>query len=237
MNLLNCSYIANGSSDNSLRDQALLEWHKILLESMRKKEDNIGVFVATVLTAIGVLIGVGLKTSDNDGISWFFVILIIQLLGTVVGLYSLALGYTFRMLRMQVTCLQQKIGLRDYLIPGWGSLKSIRWFDVPPETILVFFWFFLFIEFGILCFVGIILGIGHVYCLSDGNLTLSTSLLFKCVDEMVLLFLVGIFSIITLVCFAKSYKRKYNKTNFCINMMIKWDCNWNCNYVEGCWLT
>lgn len=125
--------------------EMLNDWHKTLLDSMRKKEDDVLKFGIGLITAIGSLLIA--TTKDVNSIT-IFVLIHSSLFICFAGVYySLALGYTYRMFQLQISRIQlSDNGINNCLLPKWKKpIEQLKFFSIPPETISVFYWLFLII--------------------------------------------------------------------------------------------
>lgn len=134
------------------RIDALESMHKLLLEALRHREQEIVRYLAILGPALGGF--VWLLHSGTGSVDVFTVgtigVLLLLLLGAV---YSLALGYNYRYITLELAKLETLLGIRSAMLESWPrSPKNfldryricccIPW-CTPPEVIKVFWWAFL----------------------------------------------------------------------------------------------
>ena len=139
-----------------IRRKAIIETHKLLLEALRHREQEIIRFIAILAPAIGGFIW--LLTERKDPITFMIGtigILFFLFLGSV---YSLALGYNYRYLLLQIKKIEKFLEINDIILKGWSKedvsqkyylFKTIPW-CTPPEIIKVFWCSFLLTNVGII---------------------------------------------------------------------------------------
>lgn len=135
-------------------DEALRNMHKALLEALRHREQEILRYLAFVGPALAGFIW--LLSLEYEKNAWaFFVgtvgIIFLLFLGAC---YSLALGYNFRYLTLQMAKIESPLGLNivGQILNGWprnkaGFGKYTHW-CYPPGIILTFW---------VACLIGILL--------------------------------------------------------------------------------
>jgi len=151
------------------KQTALADMHRLLLDALRHREQEIFRYLAILGPALGGFVwllhagsavevttdaAVRTVTTHELGLSVFVVgtvsVILLLLLG---ALYSLALGYNYRYVTLQLAKLESMLCIKDYVLKGWP--KSPQKFMgrykfccckpscVPPEIIKVFWWAFL----------------------------------------------------------------------------------------------
>jgi len=129
--------------------------HKTFLEALRHREQEILRFMAILAPALGGFVWlVNLDDEQARNLYVFGVGTIGVLFLLVVGaVYSLALGYNYRCITLQVAKLEATcLGIRDFILEAWPRkrddfLKRYKIFCkipycAPPEIIKVFWWAF-----------------------------------------------------------------------------------------------
>jgi len=68
-------------------------------------------------------------------------------------MYSLALGYNFRSILLQLAKFENRLGIKPAMLRGWpkslSSFNKYTCYCTPPEVILVFWWSFVFSIIGV----------------------------------------------------------------------------------------
>ncbi len=131
---------------------ALENMHKLFLEALRHREQEIIRYIVILGPALGGFVWLLRSGTDNVGV--FTVgtmgVLLLLLLG---ALYSLALGYNYRYIVLELAKLETVLGIRNAMLVGWPRSKkdfldrykvcsSIPW-CTPPEIIKIFWYAFL----------------------------------------------------------------------------------------------
>ena len=131
---------------------ALGNTHRLFLEALRHREQEIIRFLAILGPALGGFVWLVDSGSENVGV--FVIGTVGVLLSLLVGaLYSLALGYNFRHLTLELAKLEAKLQIVDSMLEGWPRSREkfleryklccfIPW-CTPPEIIKVFWLAFL----------------------------------------------------------------------------------------------
>lgn len=132
--------------------QGVLEnMHHLFLEALRHREQEVLRYVAILVPAVGGFLW--LMTTATIAPFAFAVgvcsVILLLLLGAV---YSLALGYNYRYITLQLAKLEAKFGIHDYMLEGWPCSPEAfmnryrllgRPWCAPPEVIKVFWWAFM----------------------------------------------------------------------------------------------
>jgi len=130
---------------------ALVNMHKLLLEALRHREQELVRYLAILGPALG---GFVLLLHSGTCVAFVFIVgtvgvLLLLLLGAV---YSLALGYNFRYIILELAKLEALLKIRDAMLVGWPRSRK-DFLDrykiwgipccVPPEIIKIFWLAFL----------------------------------------------------------------------------------------------
>ena len=138
--------------------EALENMHKLFLEALRHREQEIVPYLAIIGPALGGFIWLLIRTTDPPQVfvAGTIGVLFLLLVGAV---YSLALGYNFRYITLQLAKLEDKMKIMDTMLAGWPRdvdefrrryvicrsvpiLRSVPW-CTPPEIIKIFWMAFL----------------------------------------------------------------------------------------------
>jgi hypothetical protein len=130
---------------------ALESTHKLLLEALRSREQEIFHYLAILGPALGGF--AWLLVQDNTDYFVFAAGTIgVQLLLLLGAVYSLALGYNYRYIILEVAKLENALGITDAMLVGWPKsakdfIDRYRFIGMPwctpPEVIKVFWQAFL----------------------------------------------------------------------------------------------
>jgi len=125
--------------------------HKLLLETLRHREQEIFQYLVILGPALGGFILLYVKKAIAEAfIAGTIGVLFSLLLG---AFYSLSLGFNFRYIVLELAKLETILGVRDAMLNGWPrkpeefvkrykKLCFIPW-CTPPEIINFFYWAFL----------------------------------------------------------------------------------------------
>jgi hypothetical protein len=127
--------------------EALQSMHKLFLEALRHREQEIIRYLAILGPALGGFIWLLHSGSGNVGLFTVGTMGVLLLL-CLGALYSLALGYNYRYITLELAKLEAVLGIRDAVLVGWPRTKndflnryktywSIPW-CTPPEIIKIF---------------------------------------------------------------------------------------------------
>ena len=167
----------NRATSHTSNSAALENMHKLLLEALRHREQEIFRYLAILGPAFGGFVwllhagsvvekrverGVETVTTHQIDPVVFVVsaigVLLLLLLGAV---YSLALGYNYRCITLQVAKLESMLCIKDYMLKGWPKCPkefkrrhtfcgtAIPW-CTPPAVIKVFWRAFLVSILGVI---------------------------------------------------------------------------------------
>jgi hypothetical protein len=126
--------------------------HQQLLEALRHREQEVIRYLAILGPALGGFIW--LLQSDKTGTKVFIIGTIgVQLLLLLGAVYSLALGYNYRYITLELAKLENHLQIRDFVLVGWPRSSKefmeryklfckIPW-CTPPEVIKIFWISFL----------------------------------------------------------------------------------------------
>ena len=136
---------------------ALEGMHGLMLQALRQREQDIIRYLAILVPSVGGF--VWLLQSEISDVKVFIVgsvfVLLLLLLGAV---YSLALGYNYRYITMELAKLEAVLRIRDAMLVSWPRspedflrryrLGCIPW-CLPPEIIKIFWAGFLVAIIGV----------------------------------------------------------------------------------------
>ena len=124
----------------------LEDFHGLLLEALRSREQEIFHYLAILGPALA---GFGWLLYKQVRVELFIFgtigVLLLLLLGAV---YSLALGYNFRYITLELAKLEKILGVEKAMLVGWPKSREkflepeFKWCK-PPEVIAVFWYAFL----------------------------------------------------------------------------------------------
>ena len=140
-------------------EKSLVDMHNLLLEALRHREQEIFRYLAILVPALGAFVWLSLESTKTMSVSAsmptvFIVgtvgVLLLLLLGAV---YSLALGYNYRCIVLELAKIESALNIKDNMLVGWPKSRqdfldryklfcSIPW-CTPPEMIKIFWWAFL----------------------------------------------------------------------------------------------
>jgi len=132
--------------------EALVNMHRLLLEALRHREQEIIRYFAILGPTLGAFIW--LLQLDIAKTRVFIIGTVVVLLLLLLGaIYSLSLGYNYRYITLELAKLEALLGIRSAMLEGWPRSAedfiaryklccSIPW-CAPPEVIKVFWWAFL----------------------------------------------------------------------------------------------
>lgn len=141
----------NRGASPSTSTVALESMHRLLLEALRHREQEILRYLAILGPALGGFVWLMHYGSGNKGVFTVGMmgVLLLLLLGAI---YSLALGYNYRYIVLELAKLETLLRIRDAMLAGWPrsrqdflgryKLCGIPW-CTPPEVIKVFWCAFL----------------------------------------------------------------------------------------------
>ncbi|MDD5129824.1 MAG: hypothetical protein PHS66_02065 [Candidatus Omnitrophica bacterium] len=139
--------------DEKLQNITVLEnMHKLFLEALRHREQEIFHYLAILGPA---LVGFGwiLYYREGRAVEFACVTIVVLALLLLGAIYSLALGYNYRYIVLELAKLEAVLKIKNAMLVGWPRsreefllryrfLRYIPW-CTPPEIIKVFWWAFL----------------------------------------------------------------------------------------------
>lgn len=140
---------------NEAQRKILESVHKTLLEALRHREQEILRYIAILAPALGGFVLLVREFVKDDEVVGFTIgtvgVLFLLLLGAV---YSLALGFNFRDITLQLAKLDSDpcLDITQYMLNGWPRSAEIfvdkyKFLGIPyctpPEIIKVFWWAFI----------------------------------------------------------------------------------------------
>lgn len=142
---------------------ALENMHKLFLEALRHREQEIVPYLAIIGPALGGFVWLLSRTDEPE----VFVVGTIGVLFLLLvgAIYSLALGYNYRYITLELAKLEAVLDITDAMLVGWPRnaekfrrryvvcrhipfLRAIPW-CTPPEVIKVFWLAFLAAMLGV----------------------------------------------------------------------------------------
>jgi len=124
-----------------------------MLEALRQREQDVIRYIAILAPALGGYVWLLKEYGTNTTVFVAGTLGVILLL-FVGAVYTVALGYNFRYITLQLAKLETLIDTRDFILAGWPrdakvfAKKYGRW-CCPPEVIRVFWLAFLFAIAGV----------------------------------------------------------------------------------------
>ncbi len=156
----------NAESERERR-KALLNMHKMFLEAMRHREQEIVRFLAILGPALGGFAWLATKREEHPDVFLLGTLGVLFVL--VIGaLYALALGYNYRYLTLQLAKIEaeKQLDLKEVTLQYWpkdpkGFIKGNRigvipW-STPPGIIHVFWLTFVLAIAGVTAFAYVLL--------------------------------------------------------------------------------
>lgn len=132
-----------------MRKKALPNMHKMFLEALRHREQDIVRFLAILGPSLGGFVWLHGDLADNPArfVAGTYGVLLVLVLG---AFYSLALGYNYRYLTLQLAKLESRANLKleGVVLGSWPRMPSDfkrrnRWGVIPwstPPGIIKVFW-------------------------------------------------------------------------------------------------
>lgn len=221
----------NQESSGNLEDKIVQDMHRLFLEALRHREQDIIRFLAILGPALTGYIWLlknfkSYRLDDHIFTAGTIGILFILFVG---AWYSVALGYNFRYVTMQIAKFDHCKKIKKYILKSWPREVSdfkeryrykiilklccatpvdikIPW-CTPPEIIKIFWYSF------ILLIVGIIISAGFAL---------------KCNLCSLMVIIVGLLSILLTLYWPIHYGKKLEK--MCDQEVNKWNVNeWDCS--------
>jgi hypothetical protein len=186
---------------------ALENLHRSLLDSLRKREENILQFIAILGPALGGYFWLIARMYDKNDMESFFIGTVSIIFFLSVGLhYSVALGFGFRAFQLQIKKLESNFEIQDQILIAWQ--KSQICYE-PPEIIKVFTISFLMA----ICAITVI-----SICVCCENVAFQLGLLIVGTGNILLVILVCL-------CYKKKFQqivRKEEKTKLVNGRVLLW---------------
>ncbi len=112
------------TQEEKIRYIVLADMHKLFLEALRQREQDIIRYLAILGPSLAGYIWL-LRNSHRIGYDVFAIgtvgIIFVLLIGAI---YSLALGYNYRYITIQLAKLESKMGIGDFILDGWPRSVS-----------------------------------------------------------------------------------------------------------------
>jgi hypothetical protein len=136
-----------------LRSNTVLgNMHGLFLEALRHREQEIFHYLAILAPALGAFGWVLFYRSGHE-IEFICVTLVVIVFLLLGAIYSLALGYNYRYIVLELAKLEAVLKINNAMLQGWPRsrkvflsryklLGCIPW-CTPPEIIRVFWWAFI----------------------------------------------------------------------------------------------
>jgi hypothetical protein len=134
------------------KDDTAQNLHRMLLEALRHREEQILRFIAILAPALGGFVWLlNLDDVQSTNLYVFGIGTIGVLFLLAVGsVYSLALGYNYRYITLQVRKPENELNICKFILKGWHGKecytddfqKKYGQYCEPPEIIKVFWWAF-----------------------------------------------------------------------------------------------
>jgi hypothetical protein len=138
--------------------EALLNMHKTFLEALRHREQEILRYIAILAPALGGFVWLLCKLNlelTREAFTFAVGTVGVLFLLLVGAVYSLALGYNYRIITFQLAKLEAKaLKIREFVLESWPrTLEGFEKYNpcYPPEIIKVFW-----LAFSV-CIVGVML--------------------------------------------------------------------------------
>lgn len=134
--------------DKESQSRTLVNAHQQMLVALRHREQDIFRF----LVILGPTIGAYLflikeyipENKDQDMALFWIVTLVLEFVLAVGAWYSVALGFNYRSIELQLKKFERSLNIDSYVLKNWQQKDSkCRWFCTPPEIIKVFWVSFL----------------------------------------------------------------------------------------------
>jgi hypothetical protein len=136
------------------RRTSLENIHKLLLEALRHREQEIFRYLAILGPALGGFVWMLYKglpeTNPKVFVAGTIGVLFLLFLGAV---YALALGFNYRYITLELAKIESALNITDAMLKGWPKspqdfrerykLSGSSPMCIPPEVICVFWWAFL----------------------------------------------------------------------------------------------
>ena len=208
---------ANQELSGNMKEKVLQDMHRLFLEALRHREQDIIRFLAILGPALAGYIWLlknykNCRFDDHVFTAGTIGILFILFVG---AWYSVALGYNFRYVTMQIAKLDSCLNINRYILKGWprkvSDFKERYYCKIikkpwctPPEIIKIFWYIFIFLIIAI-------------------SISAGFALKWNWYSSVVII--AGLLSIILTLYWPIHYGKKLK--NMCDDEGDKWDCNDN----------
>jgi len=112
------------------REEALLNMQKLYLEALRSRENEVLQFIVIIASALGGfywllgrLVSGQPYFSANTLQLFIFGVLAILLLLSLGAMYTLALGYNYRSMLLQIRKLEAALNVKEVVLCSWSTFK------------------------------------------------------------------------------------------------------------------
>ncbi len=142
-----------GPDHVKLQSNMLEDFHALMLEALRHREQDVIRYIAILAPALGGYIWLLINHGPNSKIFATGTLGVIFLLLTGAT-YACALGYNYRYITLQLAKLETLIDIRDFILAAWPGdakvfAKKYGRYCVPPEVIKIFWLVFIFAIAGV----------------------------------------------------------------------------------------
>src|SRR3990170_5193301 len=126
------------------KNEILANYHKLLLEALRDREQEIFLYLAIIGPALGGFIWL-LYYADTSKFNIVIIATIgIWLLFLLGAWYTAALGYNYRYITLELRELEKELKIQDNLLKSWREPKDYKIFCkfpwCTPPGIILWFW-------------------------------------------------------------------------------------------------
>lgn len=123
------------------------DFHRLMLEALRQREQDVIRYIAILAPALGGYVWLLKDYGTNTTVFVAGTLGVIFLL-FVGAVYTVALGYNFRYITLQLAKLETLLGIQPIILRGWPRnarvfSKKYGRFCKPPEIIMIFWLAFL----------------------------------------------------------------------------------------------
>ena len=115
--------MSNGQNLGQPAISVLENTHKLLLEALRHREQEIFSYLAIIGPAIGGFFWLLQHRNSDPGLFTLGTmgVLLLLFFGAV---YTLALGYNYRYITFQLAKLEVRLGIKGFMLKGWPRSKQ-----------------------------------------------------------------------------------------------------------------
>lgn len=134
----------------TIKDQAALDLHKIMLEAMRSRESEILHFIGFFLPAIVGFFAIGWLKGGESAVPAEILLPAVSAVTILIlffgAWYALALSYNYRYIQLVTWSLQEHLGVTQFE-PEWKPklfrCGNLKFFNFAPEIICTQLWLFI----------------------------------------------------------------------------------------------